>query len=330
MKAAKAPGTWRVIITLIVTGLFVCGTLIIGGVFRPCGAANTARLIFIRNGNVHAYNPYNGSIMRLTNDGRVTAVAVRGKTGQIAYAIFKPTDEGGHAIVTMNRDGTGRKLIKSWEGDQEEIITLAWSPTQNVMYFSYYPHEVIFGGIVRLDMNTKEMKGIIGLQKIGDHFEGYICPAVSPDGKKLVCKHVVWASSSVDPNLNTVSTYGCVMNLDASRRWDLVDTKLTYSELCDTLSPPSWSPDNKWLTGIGKGGQVWRIRVTGKDEKKLTDISGLCSNADWSPDGGMVTFNTVTPGDYHGVGTLYRVRPGGGAVRRLTGGNKDKQGRWIN
>ena len=78
-----------------------------------------------------------------------------------------------------------------------------------------------------------------------------------------------------------------------------------------------WSPDGRWLLYTGqRDGEfdVYKIRVTGGDEIRLTSAAGLDDGAEFAPNGRYIYFNSSRSGRMQ----VWRMRPDGSGQQQIT------------
>src|SRR5215207_7351139 len=86
-----------------------------------------------------------------------------------------------------------------------------------------------------------------------------------------------------------------------------------------------WSPDGRFLVYTGeRGGEfdIYKIRVEGGEEVRLTDAKALDDGPEYSPDGKYVYFNSARTGRMQ----LWRMRPDGTGPEQLT---DDEFNNWF-
>ena len=96
-----------------------------------------------------------------------------------------------------------------------------------------------------------------------------------------------------------------------------------------------WSPDGRWLVYTGqRDGQfdVYKIRVTGGRETRLTSAPGLDDGPEFTPDGKYIYFNSSRSGRMQ----IWRMRPDGGEQQQITNDSFNNwfphispDGKWI-
>lgn len=87
---------------------------------------------------------------------------------------------------------------------------------------------------------------------------------------------------------------------------------------------PTWSKDRKWVAFVAGGGtledpyHIWKIRVTGKEEKLLTPGSSWDDTPEWSPSGRYIAYSSSkTPED---SAHIWLITPDASAKWQLTKG----------
>lgn len=96
-----------------------------------------------------------------------------------------------------------------------------------------------------------------------------------------------------------------------------------------------FSPDGRWLVYTGVRGDeldVYKIRVSGGDEIRLTSAPGLDDGPEFTPDGAYVYFNSSRSGRMQ----IWRMRPDGSAQQQVTNDGFNNwfphispDGKWI-
>lgn len=92
---------------------------------------------------------------------------------------------------------------------------------------------------------------------------------------------------------------------------------------------PSWSPDGQWIVFSAGGSRgnwaIYKMHPDGSDLQQLTEGNGYDIGPSWSPDGKWILFSSNRRDPSGNSGTritndLYRMRPDGSQVQRLTRG----------
>jgi TolB protein len=96
-----------------------------------------------------------------------------------------------------------------------------------------------------------------------------------------------------------------------------------------------WSPDGQWLVYTGERNgdfDVYKIRVTGGDETRLTITPGLDDGPEFTPDGKYIYFNSARTGRMQ----IWRMRPEGSNQQQITNDGFNNwfphvspDGKWI-
>ena len=96
-----------------------------------------------------------------------------------------------------------------------------------------------------------------------------------------------------------------------------------------------WSPDGQWLVYVGERNgdfDVYKMRVSGGDEIRLTTAPGLDDGPEYSPDGAYIYFNSARTGRMQ----LWRMRPDGSDQQQITNDGFNNwfphlspDGKWI-
>jgi len=222
--------------------------------------------------------------------------------------------DGRRLIFASDRDGNRElyvmdlSLAVSGEGDAA-LVNLtqhpapdwqpAWSPDGNRVAFSSHRDDNWEIYVVDVDGGN--------LERLTDHSESDFSPSWSPDGRQLV-----FASRRyVDADLFAIDVETGEL------------TQLTQGELNEF--DPAWSPDGKWIayvTQIGDQGDVHVMRADGADPINLTNSPYANDfQPTWTPDGQWVVF--VSYATAEGDHELYRMRPDGSEVTRLTNDEYD-------
>ncbi|MBC7672682.1 MAG: PD40 domain-containing protein, partial [Polaromonas sp.] len=111
-------------------------------------------------------------------------------------------------------------------------------------------------------------------------------PVVSPDGSVIA-----YTVTSTEWDANRYDTEIWVSRTGT----DPVQLTSTDKE-SSTL--PRWSPDSRWLGFIadrGEGRQVYLIRPSGGEARRLTSIKGGVTDFAWAPDGATIALASVGP-----------------------------------
>lgn len=130
---------------------------------------------------------------------------------------------------------------------------------------------------------------------------------ISPDGKMLVI------SDSTEYGSSTIYT----LPISGGTPLRVTEKAPSYWH--------GWSPDGRTLAYVGKRGdtfQVYTCPVGGGEEFQVTLDFDHCDGPDYTPDGEWIWFN----GERNGAVDLWRVRPDGGDVQKMT---NDERVNWF-
>ncbi len=214
-------------------------------------------------------------------------------------------------IYTMNRDGSERRLVISFDppGNNSFGRTIEFSPDNRKLLFTSNSYSSFDQNIWTVNVDGT------GLTDLTQSFSYNKLPVFSPDGTKIAFL------SSRDTGNQFNKIY--IMNSDGSDVRRLTDVSLAYDEFS-----PSFSPDgSKIVFMLYQLSNAFRdIYTIGTDGAGLTNLTNteatLYSNVSpaYTPDGNSIIF--VSGRDY-GVGTggrneIYRMNADGSGQIRLT------------
>ncbi|CAN5912716.1 S9 family peptidase [soil metagenome] len=111
-------------------------------------------------------------------------------------------------------------------------------------------------------------------------------PMVSPDGAALAftVTSTDWEANRYDTEIWVSRPGGDPVQLTATDK--------------ESSTLPRWSPDSRWLGFIadrGEGRQVYLIRPSGGEARRLTGIKGGVTDFAWAPSGEAIAFASVGP-----------------------------------
>ena len=180
-----------------------------------------------------------------------------------------------------------------------------------------------------------------GLRPLGPGSDDRADPAWSPDGKTIAYSRF-WGGVEND-QIKFAEIY--VMNPNGGGAHQLTRVT-TSSPFSADVEHPVWAPDGKRLafevhnskTAQPAGrSAIFVINADASDLHQLTSWSLNGSNPDWSPDGELIVFRSVSAVKQQ-HGNLYTIHPDGSGLRRLTSyggvktveaGSFSPDGRWI-
>ena len=111
-------------------------------------------------------------------------------------------------------------------------------------------------------------------------------PVVSPDGGSIA-----YTVTSTDWENNRYDAEIWVA------REGTEPVQLTSTEK-ESSTTPRWSADSRWLGFIadrGEGRQIYLIRPSGGEARRLTSIKGGINDFAWAPNGSQIAFSSVGP-----------------------------------
>jgi Tol biopolymer transport system component len=255
-----------------------------------------------------------------------------GTNGQIVYARF-PT------LWVVKSDGSGARKLPWVKGS--EASNPDWSPDGRRIAFDRCAVKCEIWTI-DADGSGQKRVGPDCLRKAGA-CEDRITPAWSPDGRRIAFGGNIGAVRA-----NAVEQAEIfVMNAnggDVRRVTRVTDGKEPFSL---DVRGPAWSPDGKQLVFEVENLKnadppnrraLYIVNADGSGLRQLTPWSlNAGDNPDWSPDGKLILFRTVSISNRH-HGNLHTIRPDGTGLRRLTSYPAPKtvlsptfspDGRWI-
>jgi len=254
-----------------------------------------------------------------------------GKNGPIVYARF-PT------LWMINPDGTGERRLPHIA--RSEDTTPDWSPDGSKVAFLRCAVKCEVW-TVRRDGTGARRIGPNCLRRAGDACFDRGPPAWSPDGTRLA-----FGQGSALRNNRVKDPEIHVMNADGTgvRRVTSMSVGRPYAIDIYWLM---WSPNGRQLVfevrHFGTADPPNRralfvVDVDGSEPHQLTPWSlNAGGRPDWSPDGRLILFRTVSTSNRH-HGNLYTIRPDGTGLRKLTSypapktvinGSFSPDGKWI-
>jgi TolB protein len=258
-------------------------------------------------------------------------VTAPGRNGQIVYAKFP-------RLWVINPDGTGERKLPHIA--RSEDTTPDWSPDGSRIAFARCADKCEVWTI-RPDGTGAKRLGPSCLRRPGDCIDRG-APSWSPDGRRLAFGQ----GSAVrgDGRVKDPEIYVMNANGSGARRITTMSGEMPYAI---DLFWPIWSPDGKQLVFEVRHFEtadppnrraLFVVDVDGSDPRQLTPWSlNAGGRPDWSPDGRLILFRTVSISNRH-HGNLYTIHPDGTGLRRLTSypapktvgnGSFSPDGRWI-
>ncbi|MCW3098275.1 MAG: putative secreted peptidase [Chthonomonadaceae bacterium] len=137
-------------------------------------------------------------------------------------------------------------------------------------------------------METQEAERPIWTPELSMQIRGIGQVRVSPDGRRV-------AYTVTEPIMETEKsetlTQIWLANADGSEKY-----QATFADKSST--DPQWSPDGKWLAFTSKRGdknQLFRMRASGGEAERLTEVKSDIGAYLWSPDGSRIGFLMSDP-----------------------------------
>jgi Tol biopolymer transport system component len=217
--------------------------------------------------------------------------------------VFASDRDGNREIYVMDVAGASQgetaAALRNLSQHKAPDWQPAWSPDGARVAFSSYRDD-------NWELYLVDADGT-NLLRMTDHPENDFSPTWSPDGSKLL-----FASRRyMDADL-------FVMDVTTGE-----STQLTTGELNEF--DPAWSPDGRWIAYVtqhGDQGDVYVMRADGADPINLTDSPYANDfQPTWTPDGQWVVYVSYTAAE--GDHELFRMRPDGSSVQRLTNDDYD-------
>jgi len=258
----------------------------------PDAAPGQEKIAFYssRTGNAQIYlmNPDGSDLRRLTtNTAKDRSPAISPDGSRIAFASDR---DGKSRIYVMNIDGSGQQRLTA-SADVEMLPS--WSPDGNRVYYQIEPKS---GQSILCSAGA----GGGDIRRVTDGSVGFNYPAISPDGKRIVCN---------GPDFSVH-----LMGIDGSGR-------LTVGAPGLSRMKPVWSPDGSKLAyGLLRGlppnhtTEIGVMNADGSRDTPITRDNTVNEFPCWSPDGTRIAFQSCRDGNFE----IYVMNADGTNVRRLT------------
>ncbi len=259
--------------------------------------AGRAKLLCVSNrtGNaeIFAMDADGGHAVNLTNSPA--------EDGQPAWSLdgkriaFTSTRDGVQQIYLMQADGSNVKRLTTYEGADRAP---AWSPDGKKIAFC----RNVNGNQEVFVMNV-DGSGTANISN-SDGFDGD--PAWSPDGK-----HLAFTSNRSGDGFRLY-----VMDADGNNVQQLSEEKNPFGYVY-----PAWSPDGKHIvyTDLGKNALELFVHDYGRAKRRdLTKLTGLNTNAAWSPNGQRLALVHMDIADMDSlIGSLYVMNADGTDAKEI-------------
>jgi Tol biopolymer transport system component len=233
-----------------------------------------------------------------------------GKNGQIVYAKFP-------RLWVVEADGTGERKLPHLE--RSEDSNPDWSPDGSRIAFDRCAERCEIW-TMNPDGSKPKRLGPNCLRSTDSSCVDRGFPAWSPDGRRIAFGQATLRGGKVE------SAEIFVMNANGTgvRRVTQVTAGRPFA--MDVLRP-AWSPDGRQLVfevenlASAEPPNRRALFVVHADGSGLRQLTPWPLNAgddpDWSPDGKVILFRTVSVANRH-HGNLHTIRPDGTGLRRLT------------
>jgi TolB protein len=247
-------------------------------------------------------------------------------TDQIAWQGFLDPDQSTAAIFSANADGTNmRQLTYPRHGEQDGNAD--WSPDGSKILFA----DVAANGTSDVWVMNADGTGLKQLTSCTGVCNGAQEAKWSPDGSKILYDV---ADNPIRPDGNATSVDLWIMHADGSHPVQITHTPLPTS-IADNA--PAWSPDGKQiifarnhLVGQSYDDQaLFLINPDGTGLKQVTPWGHLeAGNAQWSPDGTRILFQSFGSFPEGSIPQLYTILPDGTHLVQLTTNERNYEPAW--
>lgn len=235
-----------------------------------------------------------------------------------AWIAYQTDRNGSEGVWLIHPDGTDDHQLNF---DGVTVLLPDWSPDgKRLVVTSRGGYEPLY----EYDLTQETYHQLFDCE---DPCLGDDEPAYSPDGSQVAFIRqllpVVWSHDQG----YTPSDCGLWIG-------DLVSGEV--KQITSNTDPPCarennirWSPDgtqivywrDPYQNGQPTGTAVYVINVDGTNERQLTDMSMFAGEADWSPDGEWIVFDTYPLHDFDSppeASNLYRIHPDGSGLEQIT------------
>jgi TolB protein len=267
----------------------------------------------------------------------LVAVPARGTTpgqnGRIVYARF-PT------LWVVNADGTGAKKLP-WV-KRSEASNPDWSPDGSRIVFDRCAAKCEIWTIGADGANQRRI-GPNCLRKTGA-CQDRAFPAWSPNGRMIAFGGSLGAIRD-DGRVERAEIF--VMDVNGRGARQVTHMTAGQQPFAVDVMDSAWSPDGKQLVfavqnyAAAEPPNRRALFIVGIDGSGLRQLTPWSLNAgdspDWSPDGTLILFRTVSVSNRH-HGNLHTIRPDGSGLTKLTSypapktvltGSFSPDGKWI-
>lgn len=241
--------------------------------------------------------------------------------GEEAWIAYQ-TNRTGEGIWLVHPDGTqdhqiakdfaGNLQLPDWSPDGKKIVMTSRNTGGTEPLYEY-------------DLATETYRQLFACE---DPCVGDDEPVYSPDGTKVAFIRYL------GPFVHSDDAGGDVPSNCSLWIGDLGSSKVAQitnnaNSRCDREYNPRWSPDDSQLVywrdpyehGMPTGTAIYIINADGSDEHQLTNPGDFAGEADWSPDGQWIVFDTYPLAEFNHIpkiSNLYRIHPDGSGMEQLT------------
>jgi len=223
--------------------------------------------------------------------------------------LIHPDGTDNHQIATNVRGEPGGELLPDWSPDGKRIVFTTRGGKTEPLY--------------TYDLATKRSTQLFACKSpcLGDDE-----PAYSPEGTKVAFDRAL--APIVDSAGDQVPS-DCGLWIGDVAMGKVIQITSNTHPPCDREYNARWAPDGSQLTywrdpykdGQPTGTSVFVINADGTHEDRLTDPKMFAGEADWSPDGKWIVFDSYPLAEFNfepKVSNLYRMHPDGSGTEQLT------------
>ncbi len=236
-------------------------------------------------------------------------IAYQTGVGTEGVWLIHPDGTDNHQIATNVRGEPGGELLPDWSPDGKRIVFTTRGGKTEPLY--------------TYDLATKRSTQLFACKSpcLGDDE-----PAYSPEGTKVAFDRAL--APIVDSAGDQVPS-DCGLWIGDVAMGKVIQITSNTHPPCDREYNARWAPDGSQLTywrdpykdGQPTGTSVFVINADGTHEDRLTDPKMFAGEADWSPDGKWIVFDSYPLAEFNfepKVSNLYRMHPDGSGTEQLT------------
>ncbi len=239
--------------------------------------------------------------------------------GEKAWVAYQ-TNRTGEGVWLIHPDGTqdhqiakdfaGNLQLPDWSTDGKKIVMTSRNTGGTEPLYEY-------------DLPTETYRQLFACE---DPCVGDDEPVYSPDGTKVAFIRALAPFVHSDAIGDDVPS-DCGLWIGDIATGEV--TQITSNPECNREYNPRWSPDGSQLTywrdpyenGMATGTAIYIINADGSDEHQLTNPGDFAGEADWSPDGEWIVFDTYPLAEFNHmpkISNLYRIHPDRLGMEQLT------------